>query len=34
MGLLVKKMMMPFGVEFSDVYFKINRLSYNDEDGK
>lgn len=34
MGLLVKKLAMPFGVEFSDVYFKINRLSYNDEDGK
>lgn len=34
MGLLVKKLTMPFGVEFSDVYFKINRLSYNDEDGK
>ena len=34
MGLLVKKLTMPFGVEFSDVYFKINRLSYNDEDKK
>lgn len=31
MALIVKKLTMPYGVEFSDVYFKINRLSYNDE---
>lgn len=34
MALQVKKLAMPYGVEFSDVYFKLNRLSYNDEDGK
>ena len=31
MALKVKKITMPYGVEFSDVYFKINRISYNDE---
>jgi hypothetical protein len=31
MALIVKTLTMPYGVEFKDVYFKINRLSYNDE---
>lgn len=31
MALLVKSITMPYGVEFNDVYFKINRISYNDE---
>jgi len=31
MALIVKKLAMPYGVEFTDLYFKINRLSYNDE---
>lgn len=32
MALKVKSLVMPFGVEFNDVYFKINRIAYNDED--
>ncbi len=31
MGFIVKKIKMPYGHEFKDAYFKINRLSYNDE---
>lgn len=31
MALKVKALAMPYGVEFQDVYFKINRMSYNDE---
>ena len=31
MALKVKALAMPYGVEFKDVYFKINRMSYNDE---
>ena len=31
MALLVKSITMPYGVEFDNVYFKINRVSYNDE---
>lgn len=34
MALMVKKLALPCGIELTDVYFKINRLSYNDEDGK
>ena len=31
MALKVKALAMPYGVEFNNVYFKINRVSYNDE---
>ena len=31
MGYIVKKVRMTYGFEFENVYFKINRISYNDD---